>query len=386
MVMGMGMGVGFSSPPPWTPAAVPGCILYGGAYQEARATFNTQPSQTDLNMELAGVANWPPYNSAITKQTAHPHTGSQHLRTTQLGGGVTHGAATRTGLIAGNRYLLGVWVYGDGSTQPKLSNGATWTDMATAAAAWQFFSKEFTDTSGTIYLGANPWVPGAYVDLDDVTLSNLSLQSYTPAYTTIPGSVLAQATPTAQPWVSSDGLGIRYQGGDRLQWSAAKSNCKCLHDGTGATVIIAARLSTLNDANWLFSTCSLGNLGVIGMGFAVLKPNQIKMSFGNNSGNPLQVMLAATPIDIDTLYVFTIRIAAGADGVTIRKNGVNVLTGTLDSPNPGDPTTSLGIGAQTAGASAGANGVIGHTFVANRVLTDAECTAVENYILAQATL
>lgn len=55
---------------------------------------------------------------------------------------------------------------------------------------------------------------------------------------------------------------------------------------------------------------------------------------------------------------------------------------TINSPSVADPTTALKIGSD---GTYNVDGIVGHPFVANRVLTDAECTAVENYILAQAT-
>jgi hypothetical protein len=379
-MMGMGMGVGFSSPPPWTPASVPGCILYGGAYQEARAVRAAQP--TLLNGDFSGgTANWTALGDAVL--TAETYLGRQCLRLNW--GGTDYATATQACLISGNRYR-----YAGGMASDVNAGAAVYAGsgrMATTGALlnqWIDDTGEATSTSGSLGLWLNQ--PGDKIArFSAITrLDNLSLTSYTPAFTTVAGSVLAQATATAQPWVSSDGLGIRYQGGDMLQWSAAASNVKCLHDGTGGTLIVAVRINAINAQNVIAATATQ-NVTQTGINLW-FSAGQISLIILNGSGAYDTNTTAAITTALNTTYVFTVRVAAGANGVTVRQNSVNKITATLTAPSAANPTSRLALGAHTAGSVIGSDAIVGHPFVANRVLTDAECTSVENYILAQATL
>jgi hypothetical protein len=353
------------SPPPWTPAAVPGCILYGGGYQEARATRGAAP--TIINGTFADASGWAlGADWSIGGGVASVNTASTDVRINQ-----------QAGLIAGNRYQVGwgipswtsgVWIrcmIGSGDARPDRAAAGTYLEEATCTGtAW-------------LYFRANQ----AVASVDNVTASNLSLQSYTPAFTTVAGSVLAQATATAQPWAGA--LGIMGDGGDGLAWNAAASNVKCLHDGSGGTFIMAVRPSVINAANFVAATAPTAAYHGVRIGYT--HGPGLRVSVGNGSGVFDVDTTVATPLVVGTTYVLTYRVAAGANGVTLRKNGANIITAALTAPSAADPTSALHFGIQVAGG-AGVNGTFGHPFVANRVLTDAECTAVENYILAQATL
>jgi hypothetical protein len=172
-------------------------------------------------------------------------------------------------------------------------------------------------------------------------------------------------------------------GGDGLAWNAAASNVKCLHDGSGGTFIMAVRPSVINAANLVAATAPTAAYHGVRIGYT--NGPGLRVSVGNGSGVFDVDTTVATPLVVGTTYVLTYRVAAGANGVTLRKNGANIITAALTAPSAADPTSALHFGIQVAGG-AGVNGTFGHPFVANRVLTDAECTAVENYILAQATL
>jgi len=380
-MMGMGMGVGFSAPPPWTPAAIPGCILYGGAYEEARATRRAQPTLLDGACE--DVTKWGAVNSAALSNIAGGVAGNcMHV----VRNGVASPRARQVALISGNRYAVTGWGRGDGVRgYPYFLLGSTIPKLGAIAANWQDLSGEVTAT-GTEFdcTVGSAATDGDFADFDSLTLRNLSLTSYAPQFTTVAGSVLAQATATAQPWVSSDGLGIRFQGGDLLQWNAAASNVKCLHDGTGGTLIVAVRPNALNAQNVVAAT--MNSAAAVGIMLLYDNANNVSIWIANGSGAFNVNATAATPIAIGNTYVLTLRVASGAGGVTVRKNGVNVIASALTAPSAADPAWAPRFGSPAAGSGAGIDGILGHPFVANRVLTDAECAQAEAYILAQATL
>jgi hypothetical protein len=287
--------------------------------------------------------------------------------------------------IAGNRYQLQNWIKTEGGAAafPTDGNGIETLFGGTLSPNWTYISSDATASNSSLLLRRGAAAGSSF--FKPISLRNLSLQSYTPAFTTVAGSVLAQATATVQPWVSSDGLGIRYQGGDMLQWSAAASAVKCLHDGTGGTLIVAVRPVAITGAKATYFSTGANTAGDTG---AVLFEEAGKINFRTMNGGAafdLAMATAGIEIAINTLYVLTVRVAAGAGGVTVRKNSATVLTGALTAPRAADPTFGLRLGPDSV-ASDKADGIIGHPFVANRVLTDAECTQIENYILAQATL
>jgi hypothetical protein len=366
----------------WTPASVPGCILYGGAYLEARATRAGQPTL------YTAAADYTPSNAAIVlADDADVPTG---LSGTSIKATVSDASSrwgSRAGVyIIGNRYAAEWWGKSNGSASILLTDGSAGNLFgSTTDAAWALKSGESTVTSASLILLRSATAAGSVAYFKPVSLRNLSLQQYTPLYTTIPGSVLAQAGPTAQPWVSSDGLGIRYQN-DALVWSAAASALKCMHDGTSGTLSVAVRANALNAQNRVVSTNAAG-AGAVGIIVEYTNANQVRVAIGNGTGvYAYDSGAVACPIATNTVYVFTLRVAAGANGVTMRVNSTNRLTGTLNAPSAADPALQLIIGATNAAGATGVDGIVGHPFVANRVLSDAECTQVENYILAQATL
>ena len=366
------------SSPPWTPAAIPGCILYEGAYQESRATRNTAPNLLDGACE------------DVTKWTA----GALTTKSNQLGGVVgkcmrvlNAGAPSRyvyqNGLLAsGNRYAITGWARGDGTANPRVGIGSAayeWT--GTTSNAWQAISGNYDATSDALFLYAT----GAdlhYAEFDSLTLSNLSLTSYAPQFTTVAGSVLAQATATAQPWVSSDGLGIRYASTDYLAWSAAASNVNCLHNGTGGTLVIAVRPNAVTAGdNTMIDTCNAADTTSRGMTLRYSSSGNVVIYVTNGSGSTyaLEAYVPA-PVAPDTTYVYVVRIASGANGVTIHQNNTLRYTGTLGTVSAGDATWGLRVG------GVGIDGKLGHVGVYNRVVTLAEAQQITNFILAQATL
>lgn len=365
----------------FNPVMIPGCILYGGSYVEARATRGEQPTL------YTAAADYTPSNAAIV--LADDADVPAGLSGTSIKATCSD-TATRyfsraVNIVTGNRYDAAVWIKSDGTADIKVQDGTVLSLFAGPAvpAAWALYTGSDTAQDGSLLVARrNAAAAGTYY-FRPVSLVNRSLQSYTPQFTTIPGSVLAQATPTAQPWVSSDGLGIRYQD-DFLAWNAPKSATNCLHDGTGSTTIIAVRASVLNAANTIFSTADISNLRT-GIGMWFTNANSVSIRGMDSSGVYTLTADIATAVAINTTYVFTLRTLAGANGISLRKNGASVYTGAFSAVSAADHTDTFRIGAQSSSAYP-TDGIIGHPFVANRVLSDTECTAVENYILAQATL
>jgi len=355
-MMGMGMGVGFSSPPPWTPAAIPGCILYCGGYREDRAVRAASPT-------IPG-AGWTGANWAGAGLGPYLHTA-----------GATNDLAQAV-LIAGNRYVTGYTVSGRTAGTVTHKQG---TAAGTTRSADGTYSDELTaQSTAAIWTPSNDFDGAVLVQ----SIVNRSLTSYTPAFTTIPGSVLAQETPTAQPWVSSDGLGIRYQGGDMLRWSAAASAVKCLHDGTGGTLLVGVRFAALTGRHTIAASCIYTAANQVGAAINYTGANQIITTI--RRGVDVDLTLAAnTPIAVGTNYVFALRVASGANGVTLWKNGAVVATGALTAPSAADPTNALGFGAHSAGSTVALDGSIPDVALYNRALTDAEIAQATANMLAR---
>lgn len=358
-MMGMGMGVGFSSPPPvWTPAAVPGCILYGGGYREDRAVRAASPT-------IPG-AGWTGANWAGAGLGPYQHTAGATADLTQAI------------LIAGNRYTAAFAVSG-------LTAGTVTHKQGTAAGAVRSADGSYSDEL-TAQATSALWTPSN--DFDGAVLVqsivNLSLSSYSPAYTTIPGSVLAQATDTAQPWVSSEIINgrqaIQFANGDSATFSGSKTPWKFLHDGSAFTHIVVWRSNTFPGQTILGKTLSSLSLGSTGYG---LHYNNAASAFdlyiANGSGSAWAIndRFAGAP-GAGVVFVMTLR-NDGSGNTTCWKNSTN-LTRTRYSGAPSysssDPNNAL-----TVGIGADAN--LLDQAVYNRCLTDAEVTQIGQYMASQ---
>jgi hypothetical protein len=310
MVMGMGMGVGFSSPPPWTPAAVPGCILYGGAYLEARATRNTAPT-------IPG-AGWSGTSWSGSGLGPYTHTAGD---TTDLANAV---------LIAGNRYLVTYAVSGRTAGTVTCKAGAT---AGTARSADGTYTDELSCAGSTsqIFTPSSDFNGAVTV----TSIVNLSLSSYSPAFTTIPGSVLAQASATAQPWKASDANAICFDGtADNMSLSGALSSWKCLHDGTGVTVLIALKRTTSGD--YILSTDNAINTNVGVSLRRASNPGTAELQVHNGSGTPV-CTFTQTGLTIDTPHVIEYSLST-ADGAEITVDGVSTASGLTGSCSGSNPT------------------------------------------------
>lgn len=372
-------------PSAWNPSLVRNCILYGGAYLEARATRGAQPVLVDGDMEAADTAAWAAYNSAaLSKQVGSPGgVGSRVLRVTE--GAVNFPYAGQDVFTVGNRYRLKPGGYGrsDGVLQACLGFSIaldSWWSGTTSAGWVAIPAKDLTSVAARFAVAGYGGAAGNWAEFDNLAFENLSLASYTPQFTTVAGSVLAQATATAQPWVSSDGLGIRFAPSDYLAWSAPAGSVNCLHNGAGGTLVVAVRPDaiTVGD-NALIETCQ-SDLTKVGCLFRYSSSGNVVLYVLNGSGVASIEVASAAPVVAGQTYVYVVRIASGANGVTIYQNNVLKYTGTLGAVSAADASLGLRIG------GANIDGKIGHVGIYDRVLTVAEAQQITNYILAQATL
>lgn len=370
------------SPPPWTPAAVPGCILYEGPYLESRATRAAQPSQTDLDMEVVGVANWPlrsgTVDAARVKDASVFHGGAQSLKITSstANDGVNRGAAG----VAGNRYLITGHGRGDGVKAPGVCiDGSAFDWTGTSSTNWQPVTAERTAANAVIGWLLHNAAGAGSIWFDDLTLANLSLTSYAPQFTTVAGSVLAQAGDTSKPWAGA--LGMMFDG-DLMPWNAPASNVKCAHDGTGGSIGIAYRPTTLKAENRIFATAAtaVGNVGVC---VSCTNANTIRVRIMNGGGAyDYDSGDVACPIAINTTYAIVLRVVSGAGGASLRVNGTEVISGALTAPSAANPTTGLMLGGDAAGAATNVTGYVGQALVVQRAMTAAECAQYEAAVAA----
>lgn len=292
--------------------------------------------------------------------------------------GVVSFGARQTILTIGNRYLVQGKYRADGVTvvTPVVNVGTNYS-IGVANNMWQTATLDDTCTHNDLYLFSGG-VAAGYVEFDSFTATNLSITSLTPRI----GAPLTQATATAMPWVDSSTGQVRYQGGDLIQSTAPASTFKCLHDGTGGTLVVAVKprvlqvatknvyvtttaISMADVGSVLFEEGGLINFRVInGAGYAFA---------GNSSGVEMQA---------GTTAIITARIVSGTNGVSVRKNSVQKISGTLVSPSAADPTLTLNVGGR--GTTECLDGLIPDCAVYPRVLTDSECLRVERYMYRQA--
>lgn len=369
--VGCGCGVWTGSPSPWTPAALGPVLWVGPASAAGRVTYAAQPSQTDLDMETAGTAAYSPYGGAtVAKDAAIFHSGTQSLKTSH---NLKYAGINRATVAVGHRLRLTGYARGDGALHPAvLLDGSAEDWTGTNAAQWQAVTAERTIGNATIYLVQGAAVAGS-VWWDDLTLTNISAASLTPAI----GAALAQAGPTAMPWVGS--LGLMFDG-DVMPWTGAAALVKCLHDGTAGSLGIAYRPTTLKAENRIVATAAtaVGNVGVC---VSCTNANTIRVRVMNggaaydyDSGD------VACPIAINTTYTMVLRVAAGAGGVSLRVNGTEIISGALTAPSAANPTTGLMLGGDAVGAATNITGYLGQAVVVQRAITVAECAQYEAYV------
>lgn len=184
-----------------TPAWSPLDLLEGAtglwADLDAGMVRNTQPVNSDWNMEAVGTASWLPINSTASK-VSPGYSGGQCLRNvcTAANGYVqTIGA----GGIPGNRYLARSRNAGDGGTGvPGIRIMNASGAIGVASTAWQQLIAE--DTAVSTQIAFYCYGPiGSYAQHDDLEAWNLSLSGVT-----CKGNLgsIAMATPASMTWGS----------------------------------------------------------------------------------------------------------------------------------------------------------------------------------------
>ncbi len=365
-----------SGSPPWTPAAL-SPTLWLGAYEEARATKAAQPVLVDGDMEAAGTAAWNPVRCVLTKETGAPHSGVRSLRLTVNSDAYIQ-YANQSILTVGHRLSLAAYAKTDSSRSVIVGDNVVSPTAKTIGTAWDTVAKEWTCAHKALLLGADTIPIGAWVEFDDLTLANLSITSYTPKI----GAALTQATATAMPWAAA--LGMMFDG-DLMPWGGA-ADAKCMHTGDGGSLGWQYRPTTLKAENRIVATAATA-VGNVGVTVSCTNANTIRVRVMNggaaydyDSGD------VACAIAINTTYTMVLRVATGAGGVSLRVNGVEVISGALTAPSAANATTGLMFGGDAAGAASNVTGYIGKGLLVPRALTVAECAQFEAYCAAGATL
>ncbi len=363
--------------PPWNPAQYPGTLLWAGAYQEARATRNTAPNLLDAACE--DKTKWTAVGAGVTVSNEAGGVSGNCMRVT--GGGAALSNAKQDVLVTGNRYAASGWYRGDGTTgSPRLyGGGSSVFGSGTTSNTWQAVANELT-AAGSNFACANVPTTG-YSEFDSFTLTQLSLNSYLP----LVGTALSQSTDTAKPWVSSDGLGWRFQGGDLFSGGVSAALAKCLHDGTGGMAMWAFRPSVLNASNRMLATAGLAttNVGVL---VSYSNANTARVYIMNGGGAyDYDSGATACTVAINTWYVATLCVASGAGGVTLDVNGANKITGALTAPSGANATSALMLGAEVAGSASGVDGIVSVPWVTQGIPDAATRAQGERYLYQQAS-
>lgn len=313
---------------PWTPAAVPGCILYAGAYQEARATRNTQPVLVDGACE--DVSRWEAHSGALLSN--QPGGVSGNCMRVAYNGAANPLAGQSIGIV-GNRYRASGWFRGDGAKRPEV---LVFNSLALGLASneWQSFAADQTMGASGIFGLRCTTAAAGYAEFDSLTLSNLSVKTYTPAFTTVAGAALGQSSAALMPWIDQTAGALRFDGtADNMSLSGALSSWKCLHDGTGVTVLIALKRTTSGD--YILSTDNAINTNVGVYLRRASDPGTAELRVHNGSGTPV-CTVTQTGLTIDTPHVLEYSLST-EDGAEITVDGVSnaaALTGSCSSSNP----------------------------------------------------
>jgi len=119
----------------------------------------------DGDMEAAGTSAYGATNATLTKSSVNPHSGTQALRVTSLGGSPVQ--AWQNPLIVNERYTMTGWMRGDGTVQPLIGVSSD-NVLGTTSTTWQPFKLTFVAKSTYIGFLIQGGGVGNWVEFDNV--------------------------------------------------------------------------------------------------------------------------------------------------------------------------------------------------------------------------
>jgi len=144
------------------------------------------PRGVDMDMELAGVANWTPHAASVvpTKVSASPSgSGTQALRLTYTSG-TSEWVAQSNVFIAGKRYAISFWARTDGTMVPYLQDGNVgWYIAGEASTTWKKYSGVVTATYAGMIL-RTIGVADGWIEYDDISIREVAKEDLVKECTT----------------------------------------------------------------------------------------------------------------------------------------------------------------------------------------------------------
>jgi len=338
-----------------------------------------QTTPDDWDMEESGTAAWNPTGCTITKETVAPTSqqGGQYIKLVSTAGQCY--IAQFNKFIAGNRYIVDILCkmpIGYPSSHPY----GVFDVGITTLPDWTRITQEHTWTATYFYPLSRGITTGEYGLWDDQRTNNISRTEWYPSAGSI-GGKLEQANALYQPWWNSSAFsnkGSVHGDGDQFVDSNAAASWVNAHNGEGFS--FAMPFNSDSSAGMIWSTAAVNNL-LIGTTLYKRTSEVISFYVSNGSGVDYAVALVSSAgvIADDTNHIISGQIANGTDGVKIRVNGVEVLTGTLDSPSASSPSLPMQLLAQS-GVGFPLTGDLGDCIFVNSVWSDEDRDNTEAYL------
>lgn len=312
--------------PAFTPASLSSLLAWYQAVDvDATLVKATQPTLTNGGFD-SDTSGWSPVNATLTRETTDPIEGAGNLRVTRNGGFCS---ATQSNQIVGNRYKLARW-WGRAGTAAYVR--ALTTQIS--AASWTLTEdEEYTAASTNLSLYASCALDGEYGEFDGLEgFENLTRVRWNPNAGSL-GGYLSQGTATQQFWSGTlGGRGCVIGADDNANSSLAASAWRCLHDGTGCTVVFSfypTANGVLLDSR---RTRAAGRAGIQING----GPSGVLVQVDNNVAVAV-VEIAYSGTVVPSAWNHAVFRMSTAAGYSLRVNGTEVASGSLlDTPYAGD--------------------------------------------------
>lgn len=356
----------------WTPRNL--LADYGGTYtdglyfdgdDDGSYTFNTQPTLADLDMAQPGTSAWNTTDATLSKATRGYSSAYNALRVTSTADTFW---ARQAGCVNGNR--IETWGYGrsqDGVAIPRVlvSSGAAVAWTGTSSPQWQRWQADVTSSGTELYLGSSSTHPGV-VEFARVGARNLSCTHLNPYGSgTLAGKRFAQATAASMPWQHSSGKGVAGDGADSAAIGALSS--------AWASWTVAMLVET-TDPLFAGAQYALG-FGPTDAGITVGGTGTVgKVTLYD--GSDVLTSTSAVTADTPTVIVCT---NTGASQV-LRLFGTEEVTANDVAVSITSPTLL----ARTAGVALPFPGSVRKLFMCNGVVSGADRSLIENYLLRAA--